>query len=299
MNDDILLDVQNLTHIFPLTKKVSIKAVDDVSFNIRRGEIFALVGESGSGKSTVARCIMNIYKPYSGKIIYNGIDTSEPSAFRANKRLLQTTRQIIFQDSASSLDPRMKVGEIIAEPLRINKIKPPRGTYRDEALFQMYYVGLEAEHIDKYPSELSGGQRQRVAIARALAMEPELLVADEPIAALDVSIQAQIVNLFRHLQREHGFSFLFIAHDLAMVEFLSDRVGVMYHGKLVELAPTRALFDNPLHPYTKALLSAIPIPDPRLERARKLPSFDETEFPHSGTLQEVERGHFMLMGDEM
>lgn len=299
MNDDILLDVQNLTHIFPLTKKVSIKAVDDVSFNIRRGEIFALVGESGSGKSTIARCIMNIYKPYSGKIIYNGIDTSEPSAFRANKRMLQTTRQIIFQDSASSLDPRMKVGEIIAEPLRINKIKPPRGTYRAEALFQMYYVGLEAEHIDKYPSELSGGQRQRVAIARALAMEPELLVADEPIAALDVSIQAQIVNLFRHLQREHGFSFLFIAHDLAMVEFLSDRVGVMYHGKLVELASTRTLFDNPLHPYTKALLSAIPIPDPRLERARKLPSFDETEFPHSGTLQEVECGHFVLTGGEM
>lgn len=299
MNDDILLDVQNLTHIFPLTKKVSIKAVDDVSFNIRRGEIFALVGESGSGKSTIARCIMNIYKPHSGKIIYNGIDTSEPSSFRANKRMLQTKRQIIFQDSASSLDPRMKVGEIIAEPLRINKIKPPRGTYRAEALFQMYYVSLEAEHIDKYPSELSGGQRQRVAIARALAMEPELLVADEPIAALDVSIQAQIVNLFRHLQREHGFSFLFIAHDLAMVEFLSDRVGVMYHGKLVELAPTRALFDNPLHPYTKALLSAIPIPDPRLERARKLPCFDETEFPHSGTLREVERGHFVLTGGGM
>ena len=201
---------------------------------------------------------------------------------------------MIFQDSASSLDPRMTVCDSIAEPMRIHHIVPPRGTYRKEAEFQMYYVGLDKTYLDKYPSELSGGQRQRVAIARALCMEPELLVADEPIASLDVSIQAQIVNLFRHLQREHGFSFLFIAHDLAMVEFLCDRVGVLYHGKLVEVAPVRALYDHPLHPYTKALLAAMPIPDPRIERNRVLPDFSPEQFPLTGELVEVEPDHFVL-----
>lgn len=201
---------------------------------------------------------------------------------------------MIFQDSASSLDPRMTVCDIIAEPMRIHHIAPPRGTYRKEAEFQMYYVGLDKTYLNKYPSELSGGQRQRVAIARALCMEPELLVADEPIASLDVSIQAQIVNLFRHLQREHGFSFLFIAHDLAMVEFLCDRVGVLYHGKLVEVAPVRALYDHPLHPYTKALLAAMPVPDPRIERKRVLPDFSPGQFPLTGELVEVEPEHFVL-----
>lgn len=201
---------------------------------------------------------------------------------------------MIFQDSASSLDPCMTVCDSITEPMRIHHIAPPRGTYRKEAEFQMYYVGLDKTYLDKYPSELSGGQRQRVAIARALCMEPELLVADEPIASLDVSIQAQIVNLFRHLQREHGFSFLFIAHDLAMVEFLCDRVGVLYHGKLVEVAPVRALYDHPLHPYTKALLAAMPVPDPRIERTRVLPDFSPGQFPLMGELVEVEPEHFAL-----
>lgn len=252
---DILLDVQHVSHVFPLTKQVSVKALDDISFQIRRGEIFGLVGESGSGKSTAARCAMSILQPSGGRIFYNGVDLCDRAACRANKKMLQTTRQMIFQDSASSLDPHMTVCDSITEPMRIHRIAPPRGTYRKEAELQMYYVGLDKTYLDKYPSELSGGQRQRVAIARALCMEPELLVADEPIASLDVSIQAQIVNLFRHLQREHGFSFLFIAHDLAMVEFLCDRVGVLYHGKLVEVAPVRALYDHPLHPYTKALLA--------------------------------------------
>lgn len=291
---DILLDVQHVSHVFPLTKQVSVKALDDISFQIRRGEIFGLVGESGSGKSTAARCAMGILQPSGGHIFYNGVDLCDRAACRANKKMLQTTRQMIFQDSASSLDPRMTVCDSIAEPMRIHHIVPPRGTYRKEAEFQMYYVGLDKTYLDKYPSELSGGQRQRVAIARALCMEPELLVADEPIASLDVSIQAQIVNLFRHLQREHGFSFLFIAHDLAMVEFLCDRVGVLYHGKLVEVAPVRALYDHPLHPYTKALLAAMPIPDPRIERNRVLPDFSPEQFPLTGELVEVEPDHFVL-----
>lgn len=289
MEHEILLDVRHLTHIFPLSRKTAVKAVDDVSFQIRRGEIFGLVGESGSGKSTAARCVMNIYQPYAGQIYYKGIDTCDRGQFRKNKKMLQTTRQMIFQDSGSSLNQKMKVRDIIEEPMRVQKIRPLRGSYEEEARFQMKYVGLDPEYLKKYPGELSGGQRQRVAIARALTMEPELLVADEPIASLDASIQAQIVNLFRHLQKEHGFSFLFIAHDLDMVEFLCDRVGVMYHGKLVETGPARAVFENPLHPYTKALIAAIPIPDPRRERARAVPDFSNTEFSRTGTLREVEK----------
>ena len=295
MSKEVLLDVRHLTQQFHLTKKIKVKAVDDVSFQIHKGEIFGLVGESGSGKSTAARCVMNIYQPYAGQIYYKGIDTCDRGQFRKNKKMLQTTRQMIFQDSGSSLNQKMKVRDIIEEPMRVQKIQPLRGSYEEEARFQMKYVGLDPEYLKKYPGELSGGQRQRVAIARALTMEPELLVADEPIASLDASIQAQIVNLFRHLQKEHGFSFLFIAHDLDMVEFLCDRVGVMYHGKLVETGPARAVFENPLHPYTKALIAAIPIPDPRRERARAVPDFSNTEFSRTGTLREVEKDHFVLM----
>lgn len=270
-----------------------IKAVEDVSFSIKEGEVFGLVGESGSGKSTVARCIMNLYQPTAGKIVYKGIDTCDKKQFRANRKLLQTDRQIIFQDSSSSLNQRRKVSEIITEPLRISK-KDAAGILLSGGGISDEICRLRRRILKKYPSELSGGQRQRVAIARALSMEPSLLVADEPIASLDVSIQAQIVNLFKHLQQEHGFSILFIAHDLAMVEFLCDRIGVMYHGKLVEVAPTKELFEHPLHPYTKSLLSAIPIPDPRKERARKLISFDEENFCRDGELVEVSAGHFVL-----
>ena len=269
MPDEILLDVQHLTHRYPLTRATSVKALDNLSFQILRGEIYGLVGESGSGKSTVARCVMNVYRPKEGEIFYKGINLCDRKEFREHKRMLQSKRQFIFQDSDSALNQRMKVWEIIAEPMKIQHVTPPRGTFRAEAEFQMHLVGLDAGYLDKYPPELSGGQRQRVAIARALAMEPELLVADEPIASLDVSIQAQIVNLFKQLQRQHGFSILFIAHDLAMVEFLCDRVGVMHHGKLVEMAPVKELFEAPRHPYTRSLISAIPIPDPKRERARK------------------------------
>ena len=209
-----LLEISHLTHKFPIDRRESLTALDDVSFALRRGEIFGLVGESGSGKSTLARCVMNVYRPTAGKILFNGIETTNPRVFRKNRAYLQSARQIIFQDSNSSLDPKWQAWQVIAEPMRLQHVTPKRGSYRAEAEFQMHYVGLDPLYLDKYPPELSGGQRQRLAIARALTMEPELLVADEPIAALDVSIQAQIVNLFRHLQQEHGFTFLFIAHDL-------------------------------------------------------------------------------------
>ena len=257
---EVLMEVKHLTQLFSMTGKRVLRAVDDVSFELRKGEILGLVGESGSGKSTTARCIMNISQSPEGQIFYRGIDILDKKQFRKNRKALQAERQMIFQDSASSLNQRMRVEEIVLEPLKLSRRKPKRGTYRKEAEFQLKYVGLDSSFLDRYPSELSGGQRQRVAIARALIMDPELVVADEPIASLDVSIQAQIVNLFHHLQREHGFSFLFIAHDLSMVEFLCDRVGVMYQGQLVELAPRRELYDNPLHPYTKRLLSAVPDP---------------------------------------
>ena len=295
---EILLDVQNLSHVFKLGKHAVIKAVDDVSFQMKKGEIFGLVGESGSGKSTVARCIMNICKPTAGRILYNGIDVWDKAQFRKHRRMLEAQRQIIFQDSTSSLNQRMKVADIIAEPMSIHRMKPPRGSFRAEAEFQLKFVGMDTSYLDKYPTELSGGQRQRVAIARALSMEPELLVADEPIASLDVSIQAQIVNLLRHCNREHGCSMLFIAHDLSMVEYLCDRVGVMYHGKLVEVAPTAELYANPQHPYTKALLSAIPIPDPIAERNRKRMDFDEITFDRDGVLTEIAPGHFVLRKED-
>ena len=293
MESEILLSAQNISHSFYLSKTASVRALDKLSFEIRRGEIYGLVGESGSGKSTAARCVMNLVKPQSGHIFYEGVDITDPRQFAANKRLLQTSRQMIFQDSTSSLNGRMKVTDIIAEPMRIAHMAPKRGTYRKEAAFQMKYVGLDEIYLDKYPAELSGGQRQRVAIARALCMEPELLVADEPVASLDVSIQAQIVNLFRHLQDEHGFSFLFIAHDLSMVRYLCDRVGVLLRGKLVEEAPSEELFQNPQHPYTKALLSAMPLPDPIRERNRKLIPFDADTLCSQGVMREVSPGHFV------
>ena len=292
MNEEVLVEVKHLTHRFHLTKKAVIRAVDDISFQIYKGEVFGLVGESGSGKSTAARCLMNIYQPSEGEIRYRGINICDKKEFKANRKLLQTKRQMIFQDSASSLNQRMKVVDIIQEPMKINHIVPPSGTGRHEAEFQMRYVGLDKSFLDRYPSELSGGQRQRVAIARALSMEPEFLVADEPVASLDVSIQAQVINLFRHLQKEHGFTFLFIAHDLAMVEFLCDRVGVMYHGKIVELGPVKEVFANPQHGYTKALLSAIPIPDPVRERKRKIQIYQENDVKN-GSLQEISPGHFV------
>ena len=295
--DDLILDVRHLSHRFKLTRKLAVQALDDLSFQVRRGEIFGLVGESGSGKSTVARCVMNLYQPTGGEIWFNGVDITDRSQRRKHKKMLERKRQLIFQDSGSSMNQRMKVVDVITEPMRIQHIQTARRTPREEAAFQLKYVGLDGSYLDQYPAELSGGQRQRVNIARALSMEPELLVADEPVAALDVSIQAQIINLFRHLQEEHGFSILFIAHDLAMVEYLCDRVGVLYRGKLVECAPTKALFADPSHPYTQALLSAIPIPDPRLARAQAAAATEEQAYVLGQKMIEIAPDHFVLEGE--
>lgn len=295
--DDLILDVRHLSHRFKLTRKLAVQALDDLSFQVRRGESFGLVGESGSGKSTVARCVMNLYQPTGGEIWFNGVNVTDRSQRRKHKKMLERKRQLIFQDSGSSMNQRMKVVDVITEPMRIQHIQTARRTPREEAAFQLKYVGLDGSYLDQYPAELSGGQRQRVNIARALSMEPELLVADEPVAALDVSIQAQIINLFRHLQEEHGFSILFIAHDLAMVEYLCDRVGVLYRGKLVECAPTKALFANPSHPYTQALLSAIPIPDPRLARAQAAAATEEQAYVLGQKMIEIAPDHFVLEGE--
>lgn len=292
---NILVDVRRVSRRFMLNKKKGVRALWDVSFPIYRGEIFGLVGESGSGKSTMARCLMNIIRPERGQILYKGIDTCDPARFHEYKDQLQTERQMIFQDSASSLNPRMRIRDIIAEPLKVSRKKPPRGSLEEELLFQMEAVGLDPACLNRFPQELSGGQRQRAAIARALTMEPELLVADEPVAALDVSMQAQMVNLFRHLQQEHGFTFLFIAHDLSMVEFLCDRVGVLYQGRLVEMAPTRELFTRPRHPYTRNLLSAIPIPDPAREKKRTIETFRPEPGWLEGTMTECAPRHYVLV----
>ena len=295
MADENILEVSHLTQVFPLTKDIFVKALDDVSFDVQKGEIFGLVGESGSGKSTLARSVMNIYRPYSGRIFYKGIDINDKDSFRKHRQLLQTSRQLIFQDSSSSLNQRMKVEDIVTEPMRIAGRKPPC-SFREAAGAALRLAGLTERYLDRYPANLSGGESQRVSIARALSMEPELIVADEPIASLDVSMQAQIVNLFRQLQEEKGFTFLFIAHDLSMVEFLCSRVGVLYRGRLVEVAETGELFANPLHPYTRVLLASIPIPDPRRERGRRIPVYEPSESDLAGELREVSPGHFVRQG---
>lgn len=292
---EALLEVRDLTRRFRTAEGGTLLALDGLSFQVRRGEIFGLVGESGSGKSTAARCVMNLLRPHGGQVLYQGADIWERRPFR-HRRRLQAERQMIFQDSASSLNPRMTVAEILAEPMEIHHVRPPRGSLREEAAFQLGCVGLDGSFLDRYPAELSGGQRQRVAIARALTMEPALLVADEPLTGLDVSVQAQILNLFRHLRQEHGFTFLFIAHDLAVVRYLCRRVGVLYQGRLVECAPVESLFTSPRHPYTRALLSAMPLPDPR--QARRPALWDAAEFAAPGVLREIAPDHWARLPEE-
>ena len=256
-----LVEISHLSYSYPLDRKRVFQAVKDVSFEIRRDEIFGLVGESGSGKSTVGKCLMGILSPEAETFSYDGINLLDKKAKKKNARRLQKERQMIFQDSTSSLNQKMKVEKILAEPLEIHKVFSDKKEQHDFLCEMMEEVELEKEQLQMWPSELSGGQRQRVAIARAFAMKPKFLIADEPIASLDVTTQAQMVKLFQHLQREHDCAILFIAHDLSMVRLLCDRVGVMKDGKLVEIGETEQVFEHPQHSYTKKLLEAIPIPE--------------------------------------
>ncbi len=271
--NDILLEVKDLKMYFPITKGIiiqrkiaDVKAVDGISFNIKRGETLGLVGESGCGKSTTGRAILQLYRPTAGSVKFEGkeLTTMKGETLRRQRREMQ----MIFQDPYASLNPRLTVGNIIGEPLEVHKLA--KGKEKQERVQELLkLVGLNPYFINRYPHEFSGGQRQRIGIARALAVNPKFIVADEPISALDVSIQAQIVNLLEDLQSELGLTYLFIAHDLSMVRHISDRVAVMYLGKIVELTDHETLYENPLHPYTKALLSAVPIPDPYIEEKRQ------------------------------
>jgi oligopeptide transport system ATP-binding protein len=266
-----LLEVRNLTKYFPIKKGVlsrtvgEVRAVDGVSFTLEKGKTLGLVGESGCGKTTVGRSLLRLVEPTSGEVIVNGRDLLAMD--KEELRKMRASLQIIFQDPFSSLDPRMSVGEIIAEPIR-NHLESSGSEIKDRVAYLMERVGLHADQMARYPHEFSGGQRQRIGIARALALNPLLIVCDEPVSALDVSIQAQVMNLLAQLQEQMDLSYLFIAHDLSVVEHISDRVAVMYLGRIVEVASDQDLYDNPLHPYTQALLSAVPVPDPDIRRKR-------------------------------
>jgi oligopeptide transport system ATP-binding protein len=267
-NNENLLEIIGLKKYFPVktgfAKTSNVKAVDDVSITIKKGETLGLVGESGCGKTTFGRTILRLHEPTEGKIIYNGVDITKVDMHPYRKKM-----QIIFQDPYASLDPRMTVGDIVGEPLDIHKMYSSREERQTRIFELLKTVGLNEEHADRFPHEFSGGQRQRIGIARALAVNPEFIVCDEPISALDVSIQAQVVNMLEDLQKEKGFTYLFIAHDLSVVKHISNRIGVMYLGHLVELSESNELYKNPMHPYTQTLLSAIPIADPKVSRMKE------------------------------
>ena len=263
-----LLEVKNLKEYFSVRngvgKTLPLKAVDDVSFTIEKGETLGLVGESGCGKTTVGRTILRLYKPTGGQVLFKGEEVNDKNIGHMRKKM-----QMVFQDPYSSLDPRMTVEDIIGEPLDVHKLYANRKERRDKILELMSFVGLNAEHATRYAHEFSGGQRQRIGIARALAVNPEFIVCDEPVSALDVSIQAQVINMFEELQEKLGVAYLFIAHDLLVVHHISKRIAVMYLGKIVEIADADELNESPIHPYTQSLLSAVPIPDPDVTRSRK------------------------------
>ena len=265
---ETLLEVKNLKQYFNVRTNVgkfaSLKAVDDVSFDIGRGETLGLVGESGCGKTTVGRTILRLYEPTAGQVLFDGEEVTRKNITRMRKQM-----QMVFQDPYSSLDPRMTVEDIIGEPLDVHKLYTSKKERREKILDLMQTVGLNAEHATRYAHEFSGGQRQRIGIARALAVNPQFIVCDEPVSALDVSIQAQVINMFEELQEKLGVAYLFIAHDLLVVHHISDRIAVMYLGKIVEIADADELNEHPVHPYTESLLSAVPIPDPNVTRARK------------------------------
>jgi oligopeptide/dipeptide ABC transporter ATP-binding protein len=261
-----LLQVKDLKKHFKVGR-ASLKAVDGISLEIKKGETFGLVGESGCGKSTVGRTLVRLYEPSGGEVLFNGKNIHEASSDEA--RILNRKMQMVFQDPQASLNPRMIVGDTIAEGIDIHNLVESRKERTERVNELLETVGLSKEHANRYPHEFSGGQRQRIGVARALAVDPDFIVADEPVSALDVSIQAQVINLMRNLQKERDLTYLFISHDLSVVKYISDRVGVMYLGVMVETAPSEELYANPVHPYTQALLSAVPVPDPDAENERE------------------------------
>ncbi|HFJ5155409.1 ATP-binding cassette domain-containing protein [Staphylococcus aureus] len=297
-NDEVLLSIKNLKQYFNAGKKNEVRAIENISFDIYKGETLGLVGESGCGKSTTGKSIIKLNDITSGEILYEGIDIQK---IRKRKDLLKFNKkiQMIFQDPYASLNPRLKVMDIVAEGIDIHHLATDKRDRKKRVYDLLETVGLSKEHANRYPHEFSGGQRQRIGIARALAVEPEFIIADEPISALDVSIQAQVVNLLLKLQRERGITFLFIAHDLSMVKYISDRIAVMHFGKIVEIGPAEEIYQNPLHDYTKSLLSAIPQPDPESERSRKRFSYINDEANnHLRQLHEIRPNHFVFSTEE-
>lgn len=288
-----IVQVRQLIQTFNQGQKNEVRAVDDVSLDIYKGETLGLVGESGSGKTTIGRTINRLYTPTSGEIIFEGEDISKIHQ-RKEQLAFRKDVQMIFQDPYASLNPRMKVMDIIAEGIDVHKLAKNDKEKRERVYDLLKTVGLNPDHASRYPYEFSGGQRQRIGIARALAVEPKLIIADEPISALDVSVQAQIVNLLMTLQEKLNLTYLFIAHDLSMVKYISDRIAVMYSGKIVELADKNELYYNPLHPYTKSLLSAIPYPDPLYERKRQRIIFKPKPLTGEEALHEIQSGHYVF-----
>ena len=295
-----LLEVEGLRQYFPVSKTFTVKAVENVSFKVYPGETYGLVGESGSGKSTIGRSIIRLYDPTDGKITFDGMDISVKMN-KETKENLMLHMKMIFQDPMASLNPRKKIKDIIGEALDIHHVCKSKEERDKKVEAILNKVGLAKEHADRYPHQFSGGQRQRVGIARALILNPKLVIADECISALDVSIQAQVVNLMKDIQEELGTAYLFIAHDLSMVKYISDRIGVLHLGHLIETGTTDEIFNNPIHPYTKSLLSAIPIPNPELEKSREAISYDYKTSGidyNKGTEHLVDGTHFVKCTDE-
>ena len=295
--NQLILSVKDLNIKFNLRGKV-LHAIRGIDLDIYHGEVLAIVGESGCGKTTVGRTILQLYKPTAGEIIYDG----KPVKTKADLQKFRTKATMVFQDPYSSLNPRMTVSDIVGEPLDVHHLYSSKKEREERILQLLGYVGLNSEHASRYAHEFSGGQRQRIGIARALAVNPEFIVCDEPVSALDVSIQAQVINLLNDLRNKMGLTIMFIAHNLSVVKYFSDRIGVMYYGKLVELADSDELFEHPLHPYTKSLLSAIPYPDPHHEKHRQRieykPLKEHDYSVNKPSLREIKPGHFINCNDE-
>lgn len=294
-----ILEVKHLRQYFNVGKKDEVRAVDDVSFDIYKGETFGLVGESGSGKTTTGRAIIRLLDPTDGQVLFNGRDVASLKS-KSDMMAFRREMQMIFQDPYASLNPRMKVKDIVAEGIDIHHLAKNDKDRTNQVEDLLETVGLNRDHSSRYPNEFSGGQRQRIGIARALAVQPDFIIADEPISALDVSIQAQVVNLMKELQEQKGLTYLFIAHDLSMVKYISDRIGVMHYGKLLEIGPAEEVYNHPLHLYTESLVSAVPQPDPEFERNRRQVVYDSTpEFDgKKRQMVEITPEHFVRASED-